>query len=866
LYTGGSDLTVEGTMRAGRTCAGLLALGVLLSCSDDGVPPSTSAPRGAAGGSLKPAEEGGLRMSAMGRRAAIERRAHDEIGKLLKLDDSGQDDGDLPGGSQGEISVAVDDSGQHVVVGFNDTRGFRTTPFRVSGFMYSDDGGKTFVDGGQLPSDDPDGDGLPQVFGDPDVKYMGACTFIYTSILVVPFGETSAAQTMGFHRSFDCGHTWEGPFEITSATNPTGEVDAAGNPLDAADKEFIDVDRATGRVIMSWTNFGVNAVEISTTYSDNVLDQNPTWSPAAIVGAREEDGQGSIPRFGRGDDVYVAWRTFPDFNVNAIGFARSTDGGATWEPARNISADFFAMDQVLGNDRINSSPSMAVDGTRGRHRNTIYVTYSQNDSRDGGDIVVQRSTDRGVTFSAPVVINSRPGADRSQWFPWVTVDDFGRVFVYYYDQGIADSGDGTQVSYTWSDDGGVRWAQPRPLTRPFKAGWGNDTGQPNLGDYNQSVTHRGDFMAAFASTRQVGFADNQPFTNMTTPEPTFRRTSRLEQLPVTSVDLRGAAVREIGGDRDGFVDPGESALARLSIRNYVTNPVSGARTLRGVFAIVDTATPGASVAFGLTAWRDLSPGETDDALVPVVLRLGAGFEPGRDVELRVRVFSLSGLPMTLHATVRTGTPTATSVLATDFEAGAPGWQVAHGAGANTVPWTLVTGFCGDSVTAFHQNADDGPAPNQHARWERLISPTVVIPADADTVTLEMDVCYDTELDPAFNILAYDGFFLRVTDVTPGRTLRSVLLEAFAEEFTTGDIEHYPKHFPRSGNPAYFEDMSAWAGDSGGVRRVRARLPGMAGSSVQLRFEFTQDGNTICDTPPCGVAIDNIVLSSVTYGP
>jgi len=60
-------------------------------------------------------------------------------------------------------------------------------PISVSGFFYSDDGGKTFVDGGQLPSPGTDVIGtsrLPQVFGDPDVKYLGACTFVYSSILV----------------------------------------------------------------------------------------------------------------------------------------------------------------------------------------------------------------------------------------------------------------------------------------------------------------------------------------------------------------------------------------------------------------------------------------------------------------------------------------------------------------------------------------------------------------------------------------------------------------------------------------------------------------------------------------------------------
>jgi len=87
----------------------------------------------------------------------------------------------VPGGGQAEMAIAVDTSGQHIVVGFNDTRGFALTPVSVSGFAYSDDGGLTFTDGGQLPTNAgtvPTGSGLPQVFGDPDVKYIpggGGC-------------------------------------------------------------------------------------------------------------------------------------------------------------------------------------------------------------------------------------------------------------------------------------------------------------------------------------------------------------------------------------------------------------------------------------------------------------------------------------------------------------------------------------------------------------------------------------------------------------------------------------------------------------------------------------------------------------------
>jgi hypothetical protein len=232
-----------------------------------------------------------------------------------------------PPSTQSEVSIAVDATGQHVVVGFNDFRGFDngTNPLSISGFMYSDDGGATFVDGGQLPSPGTDVIGtqkFPQVFGDPDVKYLGACNFIYSSIILKKFSPTTVVETMGVHRSTDCGHTWSGPFEVTAVTNPNGFVDAAGNPVDAADKEFMSVDPDTGRVLMSWSNFtdrdlvpsAPGGIEISTTYSDNIMTATPpTWSARKVVGHDQEDGQASIPAFaGRGStNAYVAWSRFP---------------------------------------------------------------------------------------------------------------------------------------------------------------------------------------------------------------------------------------------------------------------------------------------------------------------------------------------------------------------------------------------------------------------------------------------------------------------------------------------------------------------------------------------------------------------------
>src|SRR5882724_10050679 len=805
------------------------------------------------------------------------------------------EDEDGPAGGQAEVSIAVDATGNHVVIGYNDTRGFALNPQSVSGVMYSDDGGVTFVDGGQLPSPGTDLIGanrFPRVFGDPEVKYMGACNFVYASIEVKKFSATTAAQTMGIHRSTDCGHTWQGPFEVTSATNPNGAVTGTGAPRDAADKEFMDVDPDTGRVLMSWSNFtpfAAGGVEIATTYSDNVLTATPpTWSTRAILAATADDGQASIPRFaGHGsNEAYVAWRRFPfpgTFfgNGNITGFSRSTDNGATWSAPVNLSAEFFTMDQVLGNDRINTSPGMAVDNSNGPRSGNIYVVYSNNNNQDGADVVFQRSTDHGATFSLPLLLDSRPVDDRAQWFPWVTVDsNTGRIWVFYYDQGLDASGDRTETTATFSDDGGTHWSPPTPLTsRPFQAGWGNDTGQPNLGDYSQAVAQGGELFSAFAvaSRPPLGFADGQPTSaNMTVPDVLFRRVpeqgnggSAVSQA-IPSAPLSISSVVATDSGHNGFVDPGETVNLKLTLRNYVTNPLN-ADKVNGTTAILSTTTAGVTVTQDQSPYPNMEPGDTSTNKKDFVLHVSPSFVAGTPIELVLTVRASKQRDVTLLYTLFTGSPVVSPLFAENFNSVAPGllpagWTTVHAGGSNTVPWTTNSTFCGTtSNAAFHQNANDGPT---NTRFERLFSPAFNVPATTDYVTVDFDVCYDTEDDPNFNILAYDGFLLRITDLTPGRILRSEQLEAFQDAFTTGNVLGSPKHFPRNGNAAYFQDMSAWAGDSHGVQHVHLRLPGMAGSTVQLRFEYTQDAGGICtDVRPghaCGVQVDNIVVNGVSH--
>src|SRR5262249_22951975 len=148
--------------------------------------------------------------------------------RRLKVEGGGANFRDGVSGAESEYALAVDPTGQNIVIGYNL---FAVDPSGVSGigFAYSNDGGQTFQDGGFLPSPGnqraPDGSLLPVVLSDPDVKWVpggSGCNFIYASITTFGYPSnashfTGTVDSVGIHRSTDCGKTWAGPFEARPA-------------------------------------------------------------------------------------------------------------------------------------------------------------------------------------------------------------------------------------------------------------------------------------------------------------------------------------------------------------------------------------------------------------------------------------------------------------------------------------------------------------------------------------------------------------------------------------------------------------------------------------------------------------------------
>jgi len=182
--------------------------------------------------------------------------------------------------------------------------------------------------------------------------------------------------------------------------------------------------------------------------------------------------------------VYVTWAVYDNFPTgeDAIGFAKSTDGGDTWTSARIYGAltpngNFnFGIRGFLnfgaGDIRVASFPSMAVDrsggGPEGVNGN-IYICWPQRDVAPAGsdpDIVMIKSSDGGNNWSSPVLVNDVQSFN--QYYPWCTVDQTtGQLMFLWYDSRNTGN-DSTSVWMASSLDGGTTFNNFEVSEEPFK--------------------------------------------------------------------------------------------------------------------------------------------------------------------------------------------------------------------------------------------------------------------------------------------------------------------------------------------------------------------------------------------------------------
>ncbi len=244
---------------------------------------------------------------------------------------------------------------------------------------------------------------------------------------------------------------------------------------DMLDKNHLWIDNVSsspyqGNVYDAWTDFGggggagydLNIGFVRST--DNGLTYSTPINLSSAVNAGSHN-QGVNLNVGANGEVYAVWAIYDDWSgkgyEEALGFAKSIDGGATFTPSTRIISNIKGIrDQGVQKDmRVNSFPVMATNVQNGE----IYIVWSNigvpgTNSGSNMSIYMIKSSDNGDTWSTPIRVNQGANdAGKEAYQPWITCDpETGTISVIYYDDRDVLS---TQAE-TWvsnSFDGGETW-------------------------------------------------------------------------------------------------------------------------------------------------------------------------------------------------------------------------------------------------------------------------------------------------------------------------------------------------------------------------------------------------------------------------
>nr|NQU93857.1 T9SS type A sorting domain-containing protein [Bacteroidota bacterium] len=313
-----------------------------------------------------------------------------------------------------------------------------------------------------------------------------------------------------------------------------------GNPpggWNILDKNHMWIDNSPsspyeGNVYVSWLAFGnSNADDIEFVRStDDGLSYSPHMNISSAINAGSHN-QGVNIQTGPDGQVYAAWAVYDSWpsDETAIGFARSFDGGASFEPAERIITNIKGIrnSETSKNQRVNSFPVMTVDISGSDMDGNIYVVWTNigvpgtNTGQDR-DIYMISSEDEGESWSEPIRINQDEiGQGNEHYFPWISCDpETGALSAVFYDDRNV-GGNKCEVFCANSFDGGDTWEDFRVSDVDFTPAPIPGLAGGYMGDYLGISARGGRVYPVWTDNRDgVTMTYTSPYETNSLPRPT----------------------------------------------------------------------------------------------------------------------------------------------------------------------------------------------------------------------------------------------------------------------------------------------------------------------------------------------------------
>jgi hypothetical protein len=310
------------------------------------------------------------------------------------------------------------------------------------------------------------------------------------------------------NKSVDGGRTWSAPKTLIHDTR----ADTFN------DKQAITADPTNADYVYAVWDRGRSGAAGSDIIFSRTTDGGVTWeTPRAIYSPNAVESSVGNQIVVQPNGTLVDLTQWTTSSGDFVAVLRSTDKGATWSAPKVVASERAVnVREPDTNNLVRAGaelPEVAIDPTSGR----LYAVWMDSRFSNGSidEIALSRSTDGGLTWSAPIKVNKTPSAipllNRQAFTPSVEVAANGTVAVTYYDFRKNTSASGVPTDY-WLVHCHSGCTNRANWSETHVAGSFNIKRAPTargyfLGDYEGLVAAGTGFRAFFARTTSTDRAN-----------------------------------------------------------------------------------------------------------------------------------------------------------------------------------------------------------------------------------------------------------------------------------------------------------------------------------------------------------------------